>query len=111
MKARVTLETTLALLKKAGHTPPGAFVEIGVYQGGTAIFLHALAASQGRSLYLYDTFSGIPHKGDLDNHQIGDFAECDLEDIRSMCPYAVVTPGIFPKSAVKMEAVAFAHLD
>lgn len=100
------------MLVRAFSTPPGAFVEVGVYQGGTAELLSVVALLQNRPLYLYDTFAGIPWKGDLDQHQIGDFADTDINLVRDRCLGAVtITAGIFPNSAVPMPSIAFAHLD
>lgn len=97
----------------ARSTPQGCFVEVGVYRGGTAQYLYELALEQQRLLYLYDTFTGIPHsapdKGD--SHKIGDFADTSEEAIRAAFPWCQVVAGVFPESAVHMPSVAFAHLD
>lgn len=44
--------------------PNGAFAELGVYRGETAVVLHAL--DPNRKLYLFDTFEGFRQE-DLDN--------------------------------------------
>ena len=95
----------------AATTPAGAFVEVGVYQGGTAWHLSQLAKEQDRPLYLYDTFSGIPFQADLDSHAVGDFADTSADQVREAIPEAVVIQGIFPSSAVEMGPLAFVHLD
>jgi Macrocin-O-methyltransferase (TylF) len=100
-----------ALLQVAARTPAGAFVEIGVYQGGSAERLSNLAELQGRPIYLYDTFTGIPYSDVIDKHQIGDFSDGDEALVRARCPHARVIAGCFPKSAIPMEPVAFVHLD
>ena len=89
----------------------GCFVEFGVFQGGTAIMLAEVARKQGRALYLYDTFTGIPFKDDIDNHRVGDFSETDVEEVRKAIPDAIVVQGIFPDSLVSMPPVAFVHVD
>lgn len=99
------------LLARASTTPPGCFVEVGVYRGGSAWHLQALAARQRRGLFLYDTFEGIPHKAYCDSHSVGDFADTDYVQVVRAFPLAVVVKGIFPGSAVAMPGVAFAHLD
>jgi Macrocin-O-methyltransferase (TylF) len=99
------------LLAAAAVTPPGAFVEVGVFRGGTAWRLQQLATEQGRELYLYDTFEGIPYQGAKDLHQVGDFSETCYEDVAALLPQAHVVKGIFPDSAIDMPRVAFAHLD
>lgn len=98
----------------ASAAPRGALVEVGVYRGGSAAVLHDVAVSQGRRLFLYDTFRGIPHadpdKGDA--HKVGDFADGLTRDqARVVFPYAVVLDGVFPDDFAPPEDVAFAHLD
>ncbi len=100
-----------AMLDQAARTPPGPFIEVGVFQGGTAVHLYRLAKEQHRTLYLYDTFTGIPWKADIDTHPIGDFANCSEEDVRKLCPDAIITAGVFPTSAVAMPSISFVHLD
>lgn len=100
-----------AFIDLASKTPEGCFVEVGVYQGGTAQHISKLAKEQGRNVYLYDTFTGIPYKDEIDVHQIGDFKDTSCEQIKSLIPYANVIQGIFPESAVEMEPIAFVHLD
>jgi O-methyltransferase len=100
-----------SLVQLASTAPEGNFVEVGVYQGGTAWHLTQLAQKQNRKIYLYDTFSGIPFKGDLDYHNVGDFSDTSFEKVRDALPYATVVEGLFPDSAVEMEKIAFVHLD
>ena len=47
---------------------PGAIVECGVYRGGSAAVL-ASATRQGRDIYLFDSFQGLPPPGDKDGAQ------------------------------------------
>lgn len=101
----------LSLATIAAKCPPGCFVEVGVYQGGSAWLLSWLAEKQGRELFLYDTFEGIPCKSDVDVHEVGDFADCSYEAVCEAIPRAHVVKGVFPGSAVPMPAVAFAHID
>lgn len=89
----------------------GCFVEVGVYQGGSAQRLAEVAARQGRALYLYDTFTGIPMQGPRDFHPVGDFGDADAARVREEIPAAIVVEGLFPESMVPMPPVAFAHLD
>lgn len=107
----VAPDTAAYMAELAASTPPGVFVEVGVYQGGTAQHLLKVANEQGRTLYLYDTFTGIPFKDEIDSHVVGDFRDVDLEKIRRVLGEAVIVQGIFPGSAVPMEKIAFAHLD
>lgn len=111
-RSLVAPETIQALLGVASLTPPGAFVEVGVYQGGTAWHLCELAHDQDRLLYLYDTFTGIPYKNEIDSHVIGDFRDTSVEKLRELLPGAIVVEGIFPHSALPgMAPIAFVHLD
>lgn len=95
----------------AAQAPHGCFVEFGVYQGGTAWYLAKIAREQGRPLYLYDTFTGIPHKDDIDSHQIGDFSDTALEQVKRAIPDAIYCVGVFPETLVDMPPIAFVHVD
>jgi hypothetical protein len=113
-KAPFTLvgaDKCLSLAAIAAKCPDGCFVEVGVYQGGSAWLLAWAAEKQGRELFLYDTFEGIPFKSDVDVHQVGDFADCSYEAVCEAVPHATVVRGVFPDSMVPMPQVAFAHLD
>lgn len=99
------------MCRLAGDCPAGCFVEVGVYQGGTAWHLLNLAKQQGRELFAYDTFDGIPYSGEFDSHRVGDFSDTSYEQVLSVLPGANVVKGLFPESAVPMPPVAFAHLD
>lgn len=99
------------LCEIAAACPPGCFVEFGVYQGGSAWHLAQLAQQQGRAIYLYDTFTGIPFKADIDAHVVGDFGDTSFERVKAAIPYATVIQGVFPQSIVPMPPVAFAHVD
>jgi hypothetical protein len=102
-----------ALRDLAMSAPPGAFCEVGVYKGGSAAILYEIAQQQGRILYLYDTFTGIPisqpEQGDY--HQVGDFADADIDQVRAAMPAAIIRQGIFPSTLIDMAPLAFAHVD
>ena len=100
-----------SLLAIARECPRGCFVEVGVYQGGSAWHLSQLAQEQGRELFLYDTFEGIPLKAEIDVHQVGDFGDTSFESVCRLIPSANVIQGIFPASMVDMPPIAFAHVD
>lgn len=114
-------ETLNALVALARQAPPGPFVEVGVYKGGSAWHLGQLALEQGRELWLYDTFAGIPYFGPRDSHKVGDFADTDYAAVQRAIPHAHVVMGIFPESARGSQPhgaryfpgapVAFCHLD
>ena len=111
LPTKVQGQTITEMRKIAGQTPTGCFMEVGVYQGGTAWHLCEIARAQNRQVFLYDTFEGIPFKDDIDHHKIGDFSDTDYELVKSQLPDAMVVKGIFPDSAVPMPGIAFAHID
>ena len=100
-----------SLYAHAALAPPGAFVEIGVYKGRSARRLYAVAQVQGRELYLYDTFCGMPFSGPLDGHPVGDYADTSAEAVQALMPKAHVRAGVFPRSLRPMPPVAFVHAD
>ena len=109
----------LRQLQTMGHlartAPPGAFVEVGVYEGGSAQHLYDVALSQGRELHLFDTFAGIPCRDDrLDECAIGDFCAGPeaLQNIRDAMPRAWVHVGTYPSThPCELTNVAFVHCD
>ena len=99
------------MIAVAQKVPQGAFVEVGVYQGGSAQHLTKIAQSRNTPIYLYDTFTGIPFQDTVDFHKVGDFNKTDFEKVKNDLPYAQVIQGIFPQSAVPMEKISFVHID
>lgn len=91
--------------------PAGNVVEVGVYQGGSALWLSRVCEEQQRELWLYDTFEGIPYQGPDDSHKVGDFGDTDEEKVSRMIPRARVVKGVFPSSMQEMGPIAFAHID
>jgi O-methyltransferase len=105
-------EVAAAMCRLAAKSPPGCFVEVGVYQGGTAWHLAKVALEQSRELYLYDTFYGIPYRDQDDSHQVGDFGDTSAAEVQAAIPSATVVAGLFPESAYEdMGPIAFVHLD
>lgn len=99
------------------HLPPsdlpGAAAELGVYKGCTARAL--CKAMPERRVMLFDTFTGIPEKGEDDVHNVGDFGDTSLEGVmRSLkdCSNADYRVGCFPEDCdFLLFAFAFIHLD
>lgn len=96
-------------------TVEGDAAELGVYRGATS---HALCrAMPERTVFLFDTFSGIPAKGEHDTHDIGDFGDSSKAVVRrnlAECENAVLCPGLFPGSAGQIlwpKKFAFIHFD
>jgi Macrocin-O-methyltransferase (TylF) len=116
--SQVSSTVIAALVDMARKSVPGPFVEVGVFQGGTAWHLAAVAREQRRDIWLYDTFTGIPYSGPNDSHKVGDFSSTSLAEVEANIPYARCVPGVFPQSAegdygrdFPRHPVAFAHLD
>lgn len=101
------------LMETARAAPPGALVEVGVYRGGSAESLAQVASEQGRALYLFDTFTGIPHQDPThDFHKVGDFGDTSLEMVQACLPNAICIAGVFPDTLPdELTGVAVAHID
>jgi predicted O-methyltransferase YrrM len=103
-----------AICEMAGGTPPGDFVEIGVYKGGSAYRLAEVARRQARRLWLFDTFTGIPEATpEYDLHKIGDFSDTSLVKGQKLIPDARFVVGDAREMLPSIDTgpVAFAHLD
>lgn len=101
------------LAESARKAPAGDLVEVGVYKGGSAAVLMTVAKEQGRRLFLFDTFTGIPVRDSgRDLHAVGDFGDTSVDDVRAALPDAVIVQGIFPWTlTADVGPVAFAHVD
>lgn len=100
------------IISFAEDSPPGSFVELGVYKGGSAWHLAQIAKEQGRELHLFDTFTGIPEKSEHDlQHNVGDFRDTDEERVRALIPSAHFHVGVFPETMTETGPIAFAHVD
>ena len=97
---------------EAAACPPGCFVEFGVYKGGSAFHLAKIAREQGRALYLFDTFCGMPFQDDGDCIAPGSFHETSVAEVRRWIPDAIICAGVFPATLpADMPPIAFAHID
>lgn len=100
----------------AAATPPGCFVEVGVYRGGSALLLYDVARNLSadiRDIHLFDTFCGIPYADKIDHHHPGEFNGTDyLPILQRLMPDAVFHVGIFPDTLTNdIQDIAFAHID
>ncbi len=105
------LESLYAL---AMSTPPGDFVELGVFKGGSAWVLQRALDKRGvGKLHLFDTFTGIPEKTDgLDSFGLGDFKETNVQDVMAAIPEAVFHVGRFPDTLPEhVKDLSFVHVD
>lgn len=104
-----------AMAHLASTMPQGDFVEVGVYQGGSAGRLYEVAMRQGRKLHLFDTFTGTPfHVPGLDIHKKDkEFAaETTPMIISHAMPEANLYIGIYPDTHPKgLGHIAFVHCD
>lgn len=100
------------MVSVANETPAGCFVEVGVYQGGSAERLYELTQARGILLHLFDTFTGMPFTGAGDQVEVGKFGDTSLDDIKAAMPSAVIHQGVFPATMPSnLEPVAFIHAD
>lgn len=97
----------------ARAAPPGDLVEVGVYKGGSAAVLGKVAREQGRRLFLFDTFTGIPFRDDgVDHHNVGDFDDTSAEAVQAAVPNAHIREGLFPDTLTdEVGPIALAHID
>lgn len=110
----VGTDALATMVAMARNTPPGCFVEVGVYQGGSAWHLARVARERGCALHLFDTFTGIPHRGPEDEeHHVGDFGDASLESVKAAVPDAIFHVGTFPESSDGWTpaSIAFVHVD
>jgi O-methyltransferase len=87
---------------------PGAFAEIGVYQGVTSSFIHRQAPD--RHFYLFDTFAGFPSR-DLEGLVDDRFKDTSQEAVARLIGDThnlEFRKGYFPDTAVGLEAEKFA---
>lgn len=107
---------------------PGAFVQCGVWKGGSAAVLADLAEQGGRRLFLFDSFQGCPTPGpdDVSMHgrpgQVGE-AESGLQDLTGLLRrlglhlyrHIRICPGWFDATlatvAPEIGNIALLHLD
>lgn len=99
---------------------PGAFAELGVYQGETALMMHHMDVT--RALHLFDTFEGFNTK-DLDleknkdeRYTTDNFSDTTLEAVKELFGDAKgisFYPGYFPATAKALTEKTFAlvHID
>ncbi len=93
---------------------PGAFAELGVYQGDSALILHLMDKS--RAFHLFDTFSGFTKKdlqtesGEAATYTKHNFADTSLERVKKKLsdPQFVFHKGYFPETVKEVENEKFA---
>jgi O-methyltransferase len=92
----------------------GAFVELGVYQGETAVILHEMDKS--RDLHLFDTFEGFVEedlKDELnkdDRYTVSNFSDTQLDTVKSLfsdSSNVFYYKGYFPDTTVDLKETKF----
>ncbi len=94
----------------------GSIAEVGSYKGGVGFYLNN--HSNGKTVYLCDTFEGIPMKDSIDSHPIGDFNNTSFKEVSNFFKddsNVKVIKGIFPDSVSGIikeeETFCFVHID
>jgi len=101
----------LAIHRILTENVPGDMVEVGVWKGDCARFIHSFAPE--RNLYLFDTFEGIP---DLENKTLSDdtrFRDTGVDIVRRAVgpsEHIIIKQGIFPDTTVGLENSVFAFV-
>lgn len=99
---------------RATANTPGDIAEVGVYRGGSARLM--CAARGNRTLYLFDTFEGLPNTDQLDSRfGAGQYAasfEC-VQRYLSNFPDVHIYKGMFPSTSAPVadKRFSFVHLD
>lgn len=95
----------------------GQVAEIGVYKGGSAKLLSKIFDPAGKTVYLFDTFSGMPVSDPVkDTYKEGDFGDTSFETVMaylSGCKNIQIHKGLFPSQPNPVENKTFCmvHVD
>jgi O-methyltransferase len=93
----------------------GEFWECGVFRGGTASIIADAIRADNLTLRLFDTFTGIPYRDEVDLHIVGQFANTQVEGVKEFVNYpnTVIHTGVIPDTFVGLESskIAFCHVD
>jgi len=92
----------------------GSMAELGVYKGGTAKLIATVVPD--KTLYLFDTFSGMPDEQSIDKHKAGDFDDTSIEAVSHLLndrQNIVFRQGYFPTTTQGLEGerFSFVHID
>ena len=97
---------------------PGDIAEVGTYKGASSkLIAEARGENSEKSIYLFDTFEGLPELQDIDRSNFYDHQyEANFEDVKDYLyayPNVYVYKGIFPSSGKPIESkkFSFVHLD
>jgi len=104
-----------AIVNRLCEKRKGNLAEVGVYKGYSAKMICETKGSN--SLYLFDTFSGLPKPTEIDSpYEEGDYSSTEEEVKQCLNKYenVEITKGIFPFSAterIKSLKFIFVHID
>ena len=96
---------------------PGEVAQVGVYRGGSAALIARAIAGSGKSLHLFDTFTGMPDvDAEIDLHKKDDFNDTSLARVQKLFTGDTHTsfyPGVFPSTAeaIKGRRFSFVYID
>jgi hypothetical protein len=95
------------------QAPDGPVVEVGVFEGGSLIYL--ASRFPNRQFFGFDTFEGCPIESELDNHhKAGDFRS-DFETVKRACAHLkniTLVKGRYPESGeCTPNGIVLAHID
>lgn len=101
---------------------PGSFLEVGVWRGGSGALLahRAKRASPAKTIYLCDTFRGVPKVSDKDSlYRGGEHSDTTEEIVVSLLDQlgldnAIIKRGLFPEDfadEMRNETFCFVHID
>jgi O-methyltransferase len=110
---------TLASFARYAMHLDGSMAECGVYRGGTALLLSRLLRETTKTLYLFDSFKGLPRADKTHDNQydVGRFAIDSVESVRQLLkPFEdmiEIREGWIPDTFAGLEDIpyAFAHID
>lgn len=96
---------------------PGDLAEVGTYRGVSAKLIAEAHGGGAKTLYLFDTFEGLPELQEVDRsmfHEgqyVADIHE--VADYLAAYPNIVLYAGIFPRTAepITQKKFSFVHLD
>jgi len=89
---------------------PGAFAEVGVFQGATSSFIHQQVPD--RHFYLFDTFEGFPNQ-DEEFGKDSRFNDTSIEEVTrylGRSPNLHFRKGYFPETGIGLEEEKFAFV-
>lgn len=107
------LETIRAALKDTMYLD-GAVAEVGVYKGGTSLYI---LECTDKHLFVLDTFEGMPPTQAIDLHRPKDFNDTSLEHVTNLLKAHSnfsIYKGVFPKQNAEYLApykFSVVHLD